>query len=63
LSCLVMDYWTYEDYSMEDFIDEFDYKAKEWIRVYKELEINHSRMQNVFTTDEMRLLQELYQDY
>lgn len=63
LYALVNDYWTYEDYSMEDFIDEFVYKAKEWIKIYKELEINHSRMMNVFTTDELRLLQELYQDF
>lgn len=63
LNCLVNDYWTYEDYTMGDFIDEFGYKAKEWIKIYKELEINHSRMKNVFTTDELRLLQELYQDF
>lgn len=63
LYALVNDYWTYEDYTMEDFIDEFGYKAKEWIQIYKELEINHSRMKNVFTNDEMRLLQELYQDF
>lgn len=63
LYCLVMDYWTYEDYSMEDFIDEFGYKTKEWIMIYKELEINNNRMENVFTIDELRLLQELYQDF
>lgn len=62
LYALINDYYTYEDYSMEDFIDAFGYKAKEWIRIYKELEINHFRMNNVFTTDELRLLQELYQD-
>lgn len=63
LYCLVNDYWTYEDYTMEDFIDDFWYKAKEWMQVYKELEINNSRMKNVFTNDELKILQELYEDY
>lgn len=63
LYCLVNDYWTYEDYTMEDFIDEFWYKAKEWMQVYNELEINNSRMKNVFTNDELKILQELYQDF
>lgn len=63
LYCLVNDYWTYEDYKLEDFIDDFWYKAKEWIQVYKELEINNSRMKNVFTNDELKILQELYEDY
>lgn len=68
LYCLVNDYWTYEYYyDLDEFIDEFIcefwYKAKDWIKIYKELEINHSKMKNVFTTDELRLLQELYQDF
>lgn len=63
LNCLVNDYWIFDDYDMEDFIDVFGYKVKEWIMIWKELEINYYRMNNVFTTDEMNRLREMFQDY
>ncbi len=67
LYALVNDYFTYDEYTMDEFVDEFvdefEYKASEWIRVYNEINIIHNRMDKLFTRSDMKLLQELYQDF
>ena len=67
LYCLISDY-NYWDYNLIDFLEEMgycdDYKMlKEWWKIYNQILINKQKLDDVFTSKEIEILQKEYQDF
>ena len=65
ISCLVRDYFI-KDYcdNVDDFMSEFGYTDYDHAQcVYKQLQENNSRLDRVFTAEELRVLEEETADF
>lgn len=65
ITCLVRDYFIKEYCTnVDDFMCEFGYKDYDHARrVYKQLQENNSRLEQVFTAEELRVLEEETADF